>query len=717
MKPWFLKVLLILGIIVLVICIKVYGLQDYFHVDFIKKNLEHFQELYARDPVKVMALFMGIYIGATALSLPGAATLLTLLGGALFGLYGGVVLVSFASTIGATLAFLVSRFLVRDYVQKKFEKNLKSINEGVKKDGWLHLLSLRLLPIFPFFLINVVMGLTPMRAWTFFFVSQLGMLLGTIIYVNTGRELSRIESLQDILSPSLLLAFTLLGIFPLLSRRVFNFFQRRKAYKPFISRKPRQFDYNMIVIGGGAAGLVTSYIARVLKAKVALIEREQMGGDCLYTGCVPSKALLKVAKLVHQAQRGEIYGLSPQDPEVDLSRVMERVHQVIKRIQPHDSKERYEKMGVHCLKGQGLVASPWEVRLEDRSLYARTLVVATGARPFLPPIPGISQVEVLTSSNLWKLEELPQKFLILGGGPIGVEMAQAFQRLGSQVTLVESSPQLLGKEDEDVGEFIKQRLQKEGVKVWTSRRAVEFQEGSDPVLVCEKKTGETVRVSFDRVLVATGRSPFTEGFGLEDLGLEKDDRGGLAVNRYMQTSLPNIYACGDVVSGSYQLTHMAAHQAWYCAVNGLLGGVKKFSVDTSAVPWATYTDPEVATVGSMEKALKNQGTPYEVVRYDLGGLDRAIADGEDYGFIKVCMARGKDRILGATIVGTRGSDCLMEFITAIKQGWGLGKILSTIHPYPTTVEGNKHLAGRWRQGHAPEKALEALGLYFKWRRG
>ena len=592
-------------------------------------------------------------------------------------------------------------------------------------------MGLRLVPLFPFFLVNLVMGVTNIRVLTFFLVSQLGMLPATFLYVNAGEEVSKITSLQDIFTPGLLVAFFLLGLFPLVAKRAMAVAKGQRPYRPYSFRKPRSFDYDMLAIGGGAAGLVTCYIAAAVKAKGALVERHKMGGDCLNTGCVPSKALIKAAKMIHSARQGKKYGLGECRMEFDFAQVMERIQQVIKKIEPHDSVERYTQLGVDCYQGKAKIVSPWEVEVDGKRLSTRNITIATGATPLVPPIPGLTSVNYLVSDTLWNLRELPKKLVVLGGGPIGLEMAQSFQRLGSEVTVVEMASRLMAKEDSEVAEYLEQKLAGEGLGILTGHQAVEVKkgEGGHHQLFCQK-VGHVNRgaggdgndggrvVEFDQILLAVGRVPNTEGLAALELGIALNSGAGIAVNQYLQTNFPNIYACGDVLGGRYQFTHMAAHQAWYCAVNALFGKVKRFAVDYSAVPWATYTDPEVATVGQMEWELKENGTSYEVVKYDLNELDRAIIEGEDDGgFVKVCVVKGKDRILGATIVGPRASDWIMEFVMAIRHGLGLNKILATIHPYPTMAEANKYLAGQWRQQHRPEKVLGFLQEVFRRQRG
>ncbi len=695
----------------LVVYFKKSGLADFLTLEYLKTNKEILISYYQSNPLQTLSIYFLIYILTTALSLPGA-TILTLAGGALFGFTTGLVTISFASTLGATLAFLSSRFIFRDIVEKKWGHKLKTLNEGIQKDGAFYLFTLRLVPIFPFFLINLSMGLTKINILTFYFVSQIGMLAGTMVYVNAGVQLSSINSLADIASPSILLSFALLGVFPLIAKKIIEHFKSLKVYKNF--KKPQSFDYNMVAIGGGAAGLVTSYIGAAVKAKVALIEKHKMGGDCLNTGCVPSKALIKSAKMANFAKDAKKYGFDQVEIQFNFAKIMERVQDVIKEIEPHDSIERYEKLGVDCITGSAKIISPWEIEVNGKIITTKNITIATGAGPFVPPIKGIQNVKFLTSENLWDLKELPEELIILGAGPIGLEMAQSFNRFGSKVTVIEMGKQIMSKEDADVANLVYRKLLDEGVNILLEHKAVEF-EGSN-TLICHTTSGETVKVNFEKILVAIGRKANTSGFGLEDIGVELNPNGTISTNEYLQSNFPNIFACGDV-AGPYQLTHMAAHQAWYCAVNGLFGSFKKFKVDYSAVPWTTYTDPEVATVGKNEKELAHAGIDYDLTTYGIDDLDRAITESEQYGLVKVLTQKGSDKILGATIVGMNAGELLIEFVSAMKNGFGLNAILGTIHSYPTMGEANKYAAGNWKKARTPEKLLKIISKYHQWRRG
>lgn len=693
----------------------------YLSFEQLKASQASFAQLHAEQPLTVAVVYFLFYVLATALSIPGAVVI-TLAGGAIFGLWQGLLIVSFASTVGATLAFLVSRFMLRDWVEARFGQRLADIHLGVDREGGFYLFTLRLIPVVPFFLINLLMGLTRMKVWTYYWVSQIGMLAGTAVYVNAGTQLAQLDSVKGILSPALLGSFVLLGLFPLIARRIVAAVQKRKVYARWANQRPKTFDRNLIVIGGGAGGLVSAYIAAAVKAKVTLIEAHKMGGDCLNYGCVPSKALIKSAKIAHQMRHASNYGLSDATPSFSFKAVMQRVRDVIKAIEPHDSIERYTGLGVEVLQGYGKLVNPWtvEVALNDgttQRLTARSIVIATGARPFVPPLPGLEDVGYVTSDTLWdefsKLDEVPKHLVVLGGGPIGCELAQSFARLGSHVTQVEMGTRIMVREDEEVSELAKAALEADGVQVLTGHKALrcEMVDGEKTLVV--EHDGAEQRIVFDQLLCAVGRVARLQGYGLEDLGIRTHRT--VETNEYLQTIYPNIYAAGDV-AGPFQFTHTAAHQAWYTAVNALFGEWKLFKADYSVIPWATFIDPEVARVGLNEQEAKEKNIAYEVTKYNIDDLDRAIADSEAHGFVKVLTVPGKDKILGVTIVGTHAADLLAEYVLAMKHGLGLNKILGTIHTYPTMSEANKYAAGEWKRAHAPHKLLAWLKKYHDWKR-
>lgn len=705
----------------------IFDLGNYLSLDYLKQSQASFEEIYARRPLLVALAFFAVYVAATALSFPGAV-ILTLAAGAIFGLWWGTLIVSFAATCGATLAFLMARFVLRDSIEARFRSRLAEINEGVAKDGAFYLFTLRLVPLVPFFVINLVMGLTQMKTRTFYWVSQLGMLAGTAVYVNAGTQLAQLESLRGILSPGLLGSFVLLGLFPLVARKVVEAFASRKVYARWASDKPRHFDRNLIVIGGGAGGLVSAYIAAAVKAKVTLVEAHKMGGDCLNYGCVPSKALIKSAKLAHQIRHGAHYGLADSAPTFNSRAVMQRVHDVVAAIAPHDSVERYTQLGVDVVQGYAKLVNPWtvEITLNDpapgqpavQRLTARSIIIAAGAEPLVPPLPGLADVGYLTSDTLWdelaRLYELPQRMVVLGGGPIGCELAQSFARLGAQVSQVEMAQRIMLREDEDVSLLAQQSLQADGVQVLTGHKALRCERVGESKFLVVEHNGEEKRIEFDALICAVGRKARLTGYGLEALGIPTHKT--VETNEYLQTLYPNIYAAGDV-AGPYQFTHTAAHQAWYASVNALFGEFKKFKADYTVIPWATFTDPEVARVGLNEQEAREKDIPYELTKYGIDDLDRAIADGSAHGFVKVLTVPGKDTILGVTIVGEHAGDLLAEYVLAMKHKLGLNKILGTIHTYPTLSEANKYAAGEWKRAHTPDKLLAWVRRYHNWKRG
>ncbi len=712
------RIVVLVAIVALVAAFFVFDLKQYFSLDYFREQQAAIDAYFQAHPLRTAAIYFLIYVAVTGLSLPGAA-IMTLAGGAIFGLLWATLLVSFASAIGATLAFLASRFLFRDAIQSRFGDKLAAINRGVEKEGAFYLFALRLVPAFPFFVINLVMGLTPIKTRTFYWVSQLGMLAGTLVYVNAGTQIARIDSLAGLVSPALIGSFVLLGIFPLVAKKVVDWLKARKVYAKW--PKPAQFDRNLVVIGAGSAGLVSAYIGAAVKAKVSLIEKHKMGGDCLNFGCVPSKALIRSAKFLSHVKRAPEWGIRSASADFQFKDVMDRVHRVIRTVEPHDSVERYASLGVDVVLGEAKITSPWTVEItrhdgSKQTLTTRAIVIAAGGAPFVPPIPGIEEVGYVTSDTVWELRELPKRLIVLGGGPIGAELTQCFARFGSKVTQVEMLPRIMVKEDPEISAMVAHRFRAEGIDVRVDTKAKAFKVVNGEKIMVAEHRGKDVEIPFDVLLCAVGRIARTEGYGLEELGIPVTKQRTVEVNEYLQTIYPNIYACGDV-AGPYQFTHTAAHMAWFCAVNALFGRFRKFKVDYSVIPWATFTEPEVARVGLNELEAKEKGVPYEVTTYGLDDLDRAIADGEAEGVVKVLTVPGKDKILGVTIAGEHAGDLIIEYITAMKNGIGLNKILGTIHIYPTLVEANKYAAGNWKRAHAPQGVLRWLERYHAWMRG
>ncbi|WP_422357067.1 FAD-dependent oxidoreductase [Qipengyuania flava] len=709
------RLLIIAALAALVAAYFFFGLGDYLTVEGIKQVAGDVGAYYERNPAQVIAGFFFVYVAVAAASLPGAAVM-TLAAGALFGVLVGTIIVSFASTLGATLAFLASRYVLRDGIEARFGERLRTVNQGLESDGAFYLFTIRMIPLFPFFVVNLVMGLTRIGTWTFAWVSQIGMLLGTIVYVNAGTQLARIDSLSGIASPAVLASFALLGIAPWFAKAIIGWIKRRKVYAGF--NRPKSFDRNLVVIGAGSAGLVSALIAATVKAKVTLVEANKMGGDCLNTGCVPSKALIKSAKIAEQMRHADRYGITPTEPDIPFGQTIERVMQAIRTIEPHDSVERYTGLGVDVVEGYGKVVDPWTVEIarkdgETQRLTTRSIVIAAGAEPFVPSIPGLEQSNYLTSDTMWdafaKLERAPARIAVLGGGPIGCELSQALARLGSRVTQVEMAERVLGREDDEVSALAQASLEASGVEVLTGHRAARVEPGR---LIADRDDSE-VAIEFDVLIVAVGRAARLTGYGLEDIGI--DTTKTVVTDDFLATSFPNIYAAGDV-AGPYQFTHTASHQAWFASVNALFGQFKRFKADYRVIPAVTFLDPEIARVGLNEREAREQGVKYEVTRYELHGLDRAIAESERQGFVKVLTPPGKDTILGATIVGAHAGELLAEYVLAMKHKLGLNKILGTIHSYPTMAEANKFAAGEWKKKHKPEALLALVKKYHAWRR-
>jgi pyruvate/2-oxoglutarate dehydrogenase complex dihydrolipoamide dehydrogenase (E3) component len=473
------------------------------------------------------------------------------------------------------------------------------------------------------------------------------------------------------------------------------------------------YDNNLIVIGAGSGGLIAALIAATLKARVTLIEKHLMGGDCLNTGCVPSKTLISAAKAAHLMRHGSDYGLKSVEPEVDFPAVMDRVQAAIDTIKPKDSVERYTELGVNCIIGEAKLLDAHRVEVNGEVISGKSIILATGGTPFVPPIPGLQEAGALTSDDVWAIREQPRRLVVIGGGPIGCELAQSFARLGSQVTLVNRSEHLIPKEDADASAHIKAVFEAEGVVVRNGTDAIAV-EGN--VLVVEPTGGgPKERLPFDKILVAVGRRPHSESLNLEAAGVRLAKNGTIEVDEYLRTSQPNIFACGDV-AGPYQFTHIASHQAGYASLNAMFGWIWKSKVNYNVVPWCTYTEPEVARVGLSEDEAAAQGIACDVTHYNLDDLDRAIAEGNAEGWVKVLTKPGSDKILGATIVGPHAGELITEFVSAMTHGLGLKKIMGVIHIYPTYSEANKLSAGVWRKARAPQGALRVLERVQGWLR-
>lgn len=704
--------ILLISIIVLFIIFRIFDITRFLNLTYMQSQLSIWNYQLQEQKLLFTLTFFIIYIVVTTLSIPGAA-LLTLLAGTLFGIVEGVIIVSFASTIGATLSFLISKYFLKDYVEQKFRKQFIKINEGIVKEGPFYLFALRLVPVFPFFVINLVMGLTRIPTLYYMFVSQIGMLPGTIVYVNAGQALSKIKSTSGILSPSILSAFALLAMLPFISKKTLHFARNKKVYKSF--HKPKSFDANLIVIGAGSGGLTSAYIAATLKANVILIEKHKMGGDCLNTGCVPSKTLINLSK--HAQLHKELHdtGVKYISPHITFSKVMNTVHKKIAEVAPHDSIERYQSLGVTCIEGEAKIISPWEVKVNDTIYTTKSIIIASGGSPIIPDIPGIVPSFTLTSDTVWNITSLPRSLVVVGGGPIGCELALAFAKLGSKVTLIHKHSHLLNKEDNYVGDTALEILQQSGVQVYLNYEIIKFtkKSGAQTMHITEKanKKAKPINITFSKVLFATGRKANLDNLCDDTISITLNEKNYIQTNAHLQTNIPNIFAVGDVV-GHYQFTHIASHMAWYATVNALLGFIKMFKVNYSVVPAVTFLSPEIARVGITEKEAEDQNIDFEVTTYHMKESDRAIAEGKTSGYIKVITEKNKDKILGAVVIAERAGEMLAQFILAMKHNLGLKKILGTTIPYPTYAEASKATAGLWTQKHAPEKLLSFLKKFF-----
>lgn len=685
-----------------------------------------------RAPLQSALIFIVAYWVVAALALPGAL-ILTLLGGALFGLGLGALLVALGSSLGALLSFTVVRLIAGQALRDRLAARLATVARGIEADGGFYVFTLRVMPVFPFFLVNVLLALTPLRAWTFYWVSVIGMLPATLIYVNAGHQLATLTSIGDILSPPLLMSLVVLAVFPLIARKVLPLMAQRfrVAAAQRASRRrwqrPTRFDRDLIVIGAGAAGLVAANIASTLRARVTLIEREAMGGDCLNTGCVPSKALIRIAERVQLARDLARQGLvangaGDQWRAPDFRLMMAQVRDTIDRIAPHDSVERYESLGVECLRGEAQAVSPWTVEVrtgnasEPRVLHARHLIIATGAEPVVPEIPGLARQHILTTQTLWSIDALPARLLILGGGAVGCEMAQAFRRLGSTVCVVERAERLLAREEPEASAEVLKAFIDDGIQVLLKAELARVESVDRAHVAHINVNGRQEQIAFDQLLCALGRRARVDGAGLESLGLARLPDGTLQVDEWMRTSEPSVFACGDVATTD-RLTHAAGQMGWHAAVNALFGDLWPIRIDRSALPRCTFTDPAVARVGPTRDEAERAGYRVDCTRVPLNTLDRAIIDRQTRGFVMVLTERGSDRLLGATVVGAHADDLIALFALAIRERIGMRRLMSSIIAYPGWADASRAVAAQWQRERAPEALLTWLARWHRWRRG
>ncbi len=688
-------------------------LGQYLTLESIKANSGALHAKVQAYPWWSRSLFFIVYALLTALSFPGTVVL-TLLAGALFGLLEGTLLVSLASNFGAVAAMLISRFLLRDWIQRRFGKQIAGINRGLARDGAFYLVSLRLIPIVPFVLLNPALGLTRVGLWTFWWTTQLGMLPGHAIYVNAGRQLVRIDSLSGILSPGMITTLVLLAVFPLVATRLLTSYKARLAYRGW--RRPKHFERNLVVVGGGTGGLATARIAASLCARVSLLERERLGGVAMHEGGVPARALRRQANRLH-GLRSDPRVASSLDVAGGFSQAMDDMQRLTRAAMKSASSEHYARLGVEVIMAEGRLSSPWTVEAGGRSLSSRAIVIATGSRPCVPPIAGLEAIEPLTCDNLWDLREPPGRLLVLGGGAGACEFAQSFQRLGCQVTLVSERETLLEQEDPEAAGVVLAALRADGVELQLGLAPLRVEvDGDECLLVCRRGEEGEQALPFDRLLLALGQHADIRGLGLDELGLRCGEDGSLEVDEYLTTRFPNIYAVGSV-AGPYGAPHVAEHQAWYAAVNALFGDFKRFAVSERVIPRAVFTTPEVASVGLSEPEARAQGTEFDVTRVPLGALSGAIAEEAGEGFIKVLTERGKDRILGVSIVGEQASETLAGFVVAMKHKIGMNRLADTVHLGATLGDASRLLAETWQRQHRPLRLLRWAERLNRWRLG
>lgn len=708
------RLIILALLIAAVACFFIFDLGEYLTLESIKSHSGALHGQVQAHPWWARGTFFAVYVALTALSFPGTVVL-TLLAGALFGLLEGTLLVSFASNVGAVMAMLISRFMLRDWIQKRFGTQIAAINKGLAREGTFYLVSLRLIPLVPFVLLNPALGLTRVGMWTFWWTTQLGMLPGNAIYVNAGQQLVQLQSLSGILSPSMISTLVLLAVFPLLATRLLTLYKARQAYRGW--RRPKRFERNLVVIGGGTGGLATARIAASLKAQVSLFERQRLGGVAVHEGSVPARALSRSANLAHALHHGQPQGVRQQVEDADFAEVVGRVRRLADEAMGCPSAEHYTRLGVEVVMAEARLSSPWTVEVEGRTLASRAIVIATGSRPWVPPIPGLDAVEPLTCDTLWSLRERPERLLVLGNGAGACEFAQAFQRLGCQVTLASEREVLLEQEDAEAAQAVTAALNADGVelRLGLSPLRVEVVEG-ERRLICGARDEGELALPFDRVLLALGQSADVEGLGLDALGLRCGDDGSLDVDEYLATRYPNIYAVGSV-AGPYGAPHVAEHQAWYAAVNALFGGFRRFTVSERVIPHAVFTAPEIASVGLTEAEARALGVEFDVIRLNLSSLAGAVAEGAGEGFVKVLTEQGEDRILGVTIVGEQASETLAGFVVAMKHKLGLNKLAETVQLGATLGEASRVVAEAWRQQRRPTRAIGWAERFNRWRLG
>src|SRR6266566_5169264 len=722
----------------------------YFHVqDLLKEALDWIGKLGPWGPV----IFVGIYIVATVFFIPGSV--LTLGAGAVFGMGLGSVCVSISATLGATAAFLVGRYLARDGIARKIEKNEKfaTIDRAVAEEGWKIVLLTRLSPVFPFTLLNYAFGLTRVKLSHYVLASWLGMMPGTVMYVYLGSLVNigaghRQRTTGELVLYGVGLLATVTVAVPVtrvarkaLAKKIGSTetVQTSKGIisapsEPVLVRPPDTHNarlvsylhppdwqnptpapsYNLVVIGAGTAGLVTAAGAAGLGAKVALVEKYLLGGDCLSVGCVPSKAVIRCSRAIFDANEAGRFGVRVGAPaQADFPAVMERMRKLRADLSPHDSAQRFAKLGVDVFLGEAQFTGPDTIQVAGKTLRFKRAVIATGARALQPPIPGLTEAGYLTNETVFSLTECPARLAVIGGGPIGCELAQAFQRLGSQVSLFHKNAHLLDREDMDAAALVQKAFIREGIRVFLNAKITRVERNAGGKILYYEAQGKEETLAVDEILAGAGRAPNVEGLNLETVGVQYDPRKGILVNDCLQTTNPRIYAAGDVCL-TWKFTHAADFAARTVIQNALFLGRKKVSALT--MPWCTYTDPEIAHVGLYERDARERGVEVDTYVRESKEVDRAVLDGEEDGFVKFHVRKGHDDILGATIVARHAGEMISEISVAMAARIGLGKLASVIHPYPTQAEALRQCGDAYNRTRLTRTVKKWMGRWLAWQR-
>ncbi|MBA3536096.1 MAG: FAD-dependent oxidoreductase [Tatlockia sp.] len=686
LRSW-LPLILLLGLLILFFSLR---LDKYLTFTSLRENRATLISWTKEHFFMAALLYMSCYTLAVAASVPGAV-FLTLAGGFLFGVVFGTVFVIVSATLGATALFFAVRTSFGDWLAKSALSWLGRMREGFQQNAFSYLLMLRLVPLFPFWVVNIVPALLGVDAKTFIITTFFGILPGSIVYVMVGNGLSHVFEANQ--TPNLGIIFDIKVLLPLLALAALSFipilYKRVNPKEQKKNPKTNQIKCDLSIIGAGAGGLSVAAVAAQLGLKVVLLESGKMGGDCLNYGCVPSKSLLAAGKIAYQLRHAAQFGISSKGLEIDFKKVMQQVHAVIKVLAKNDSVERFESLGVQVIKAVARFSGVNTLVAQDRVIEARRIVIATGSSPFKPPIPGLEDTPYLTNETIFNLTEQPKHLIVIGGGPIGCELAQAFSMLGSKITLIEGF-NLLPKDDVDCVAILRAQLKAMGIIIHEQAKVL----GVEPhahggIKVSINQAGEKLAIRGSHLLIATGRRANVENLDLEKAGIVYSNKG-IEVNSRLQTSNRRVYALGDVV-GPYQFTHMATYQAGIVLRNIAFKIPAK--VDYRAIPWVTYTLPEIAHVGLLaEEALKHADIQF--TEWSFLENDRAQTEHSLEGKIKIISDK-KGRVLGVTIVGAHAGELILPWVIAIREKRTLRSFTDAVSPYPTLSEISKRVAGEF----------------------